>query len=232
MSNLAVVYSPKLCLKMPLPNCLSHKRGLFSFFQNCPRGEGNCETTERQKLSRGNFCLAGSRCLSRPSYRAMPFRDSIAEGGIARVLPSFRVVSRTCRWDIPFVGGGAPPLCMLSKGETRRKGGGAPNRPCWDTRNPVAHNRGYRWDSLVAYRNTGPLRFLNRRSVPKKVLCCQRQTSGASAMTTKCLDNTLWHEIITKIILWELFFRNFWGISCSRHVQKIKTFSRNYPWDS
>ena len=42
---------------------------IFFFFQNCPAGEGNCETIEfeRQKLSRGNFCLAASRCLSRPS---------------------------------------------------------------------------------------------------------------------------------------------------------------------
>ena len=45
--------------KLPLP----HKRGLFFIFQNCPRGEGNCETTERQKLSRGNLCLAASNPL-------------------------------------------------------------------------------------------------------------------------------------------------------------------------
>ena len=35
-------------------------------FQNCPRGEGNCAAAERQKLSRGKFCLAASRCLSDP----------------------------------------------------------------------------------------------------------------------------------------------------------------------
>ena len=35
--------------------------------KNCPRGEGNCAATERQKLSRGNFCLPASRCLSGPS---------------------------------------------------------------------------------------------------------------------------------------------------------------------
>ena len=59
--------SPKLSLKMPPKLPLPHKRGLFFFFQNCPRGEGNCAAIERQKLSRGNFCLAASRCLSRPS---------------------------------------------------------------------------------------------------------------------------------------------------------------------
>ena len=49
---------------------------------------------------------------------------------------------------------------MLSKGETLRKGGGgiAPNWPCWDTKNPIARNRGYRWDSLAVSRNAGPLR--------------------------------------------------------------------------
>ena len=49
--------------KLPLP----HNRGHFFLFQNCPRGEGNCAAIERQKLSRGNFCLAASRCLSGPS---------------------------------------------------------------------------------------------------------------------------------------------------------------------
>ena len=33
----------KMPPKLPLP----HKRGLFFFFQNCPRGEGKCETSER-----------------------------------------------------------------------------------------------------------------------------------------------------------------------------------------
>ena len=46
------------CLLKCLPNCLSPTReGFFFFFQSCPRGEGNCETTERQKFSRGN-CFA------------------------------------------------------------------------------------------------------------------------------------------------------------------------------
>ena len=48
--------SPKLSPKMPPKLSLTHKRGHFVLFQNYPRGEGNCETIERQKLSRGNFC--------------------------------------------------------------------------------------------------------------------------------------------------------------------------------
>ena len=44
--------------KLPLP----HKRGFFflaffSSFKIAPAGEGNCAAIERQKLSRGNFCL-------------------------------------------------------------------------------------------------------------------------------------------------------------------------------
>ena len=59
--------SPKLSLKMPPKLPLPRKTGLFFFLQNYPRDEGNCAAIERQKLSRGNFCLAASRCLSRPS---------------------------------------------------------------------------------------------------------------------------------------------------------------------
>ena len=67
------------------------------------------------------------------------------------LLPCFHRVSRKYRWDIPFGGGGgiAPPLRMLSKGETLRKGGGgiAPNLPCWDTKSPIARRLGgHRWD--------------------------------------------------------------------------------------
>ena len=63
--------SPKLSLKMPPKLPLPHKRGHFFLFQNCPRGEGNCAAIERQKLSRGNFCLAASRCLSGPSGKPL-----------------------------------------------------------------------------------------------------------------------------------------------------------------
>ena len=59
--------SPKLSPKMPPKLPLPHTRGHFFLFQKCPRGEGNCAAIEQQKLSRGNFCLAASRCLSRPS---------------------------------------------------------------------------------------------------------------------------------------------------------------------
>ena len=59
--------SPKLSLKMPPKLPLPHNRGHFFLFQNCPRGEGICAAIERQKLSRGNFCLAASRCLFWPT---------------------------------------------------------------------------------------------------------------------------------------------------------------------
>ena len=46
---------PKLSPKMPPKLSLAHKKGHFFLFQNYPRGEGNCETIERQKLSHGKF---------------------------------------------------------------------------------------------------------------------------------------------------------------------------------
>ena len=112
-----------------------------------------------------------AQCEIPPSYRAMPFRDSIAEGGIAPICLVF-IGYRASIAEIPLlrVGGIAPPPRMLSKGETVRKGGGgiAPNWPCWDTKNPIARNRGYRWDSLAGSRNTGPLRPINS---PRDFLC-------------------------------------------------------------
>ena len=51
--------------------------------------------------------LAGNKVLSGPvrdtlPYRAIPLRDSIAEGAIAPNLPCFQRVSRSYRWDTPF----------------------------------------------------------------------------------------------------------------------------------
>ena len=81
-----------------------------------------------------------------PPYRAIPFRDSIAEGGIAPIC-LVCIGYRASIAEIPLIEGGggiAPPLRHASKGETLRKGGGgiAPNWPCWDTKNPIARNRG------------------------------------------------------------------------------------------
>ena len=54
-----------------------------------------------------------------PPYRAIPFRDSIAEGGIRR--GGYRKGYRASIAEIPLLRGGiAPPLLMLSKGETLR----------------------------------------------------------------------------------------------------------------
>ena len=57
--------SPKLSPKIPPKLSLLHKRGFF-LVQNS-RGEVNCETIERQKISRGNFCPTTSRCLFWPT---------------------------------------------------------------------------------------------------------------------------------------------------------------------
>ena len=74
-----------------------------------------------------------------PPYRAIPFRDSIAEGGIAPICLVF-IGYRASIAEIPLLRGGgiAPPLRMLSKGETLREGGGGitPNWPCWIPKTP------------------------------------------------------------------------------------------------
>ena len=58
-----------------------------------------------------------------PPYREIPFRDSIAEGGIAPICLVF-IGHRAGIAEIPLLRGGiAPPLHMLSNGETLRKGG-------------------------------------------------------------------------------------------------------------
>ena len=74
--------SPKLSPKMPPNLSLAHKRGHLLLFQNDPCGEGNCETIERQKLSRDNFCPATSRCLFWPT------------GGVSRTGPLSKPVEK------------------------------------------------------------------------------------------------------------------------------------------
>ena len=73
------------------------------------------------------------QCEITPPYRAIPFRDSIAEGGIAPICLVFKGY-RASIAEIPLLGGEgiAPPLRILSKRKKLRKGGGgiAPNWPC------------------------------------------------------------------------------------------------------
>ena len=79
-----------------------------------------------------------------PPYRAIPFRDSIAEGGIVPICLVF-IGYRASIAEIPLLRGGyRTSTSHVLKGEALRKGGGgiAPNWPCWDTKNPIARNRG------------------------------------------------------------------------------------------
>ena len=63
-----------------------------------------------------------------PPYRAIPFRDSITEGGIAPLCLVF-IGYRASIAEIPLLRGGiAPPLHMHSKGERSEKGEGV-SRP-------------------------------------------------------------------------------------------------------
>ena len=67
-----------------------------------------------------------------PPYRAIRFRDVIAEGGIALICLVF-IGYRASIAEIPLLraGGIAPPLRMLSKGKCTEKGEGASH--------PLAH---------------------------------------------------------------------------------------------
>ena len=82
-----------------------------------------CHTScsgDKSSVSRG---LSGP-VRDTPPYRAIPFRDSIAEGGIAPICLVFIGYRASIAEIPPLRGGIAPPLRMLSKGETLRKGEG------------------------------------------------------------------------------------------------------------
>ena len=92
-------------------------------------------TRGTKKYTTTDMHLAAQRGIP-PPYRTIPFRDSIAEGGIAPIFLVFINYSTSVA-EIPLLGGEgiAPPLRMLSKGEMLRKGGGgiAPN---WHVETP------------------------------------------------------------------------------------------------
>ena len=85
-----------------------------------------------------------------PPYRAIPFRDSIAEG----VSHPFCLVFMRDRGDTPFVGGDiAPPLHMLSKGERGSgSGGGGVSGHVETPTTPIARNRGGIAEIVSQYR--------------------------------------------------------------------------------
>ena len=69
------------------------------------------------------IALAAQYDRDTPPCRAIPFRDSIAEGGIAHICLVF-IGYRAGIAEIPLLRGViAPPPRMLSHGETLRKGG-------------------------------------------------------------------------------------------------------------
>ena len=143
-----------------------------------------------------------------PPYRAIPFRDSIAEGGIAPICLVFTGY-RASIAEIPLLrgGGGYHTSTSHAQGETLRKGGGGipPSWPCWDTKNPIARNRGVslRYSRGIAqYR---PVSLLAQGTV------AQTRTSWHANWTFDCLlplwclrmfypgENTGLHVLITAI---------------------------------
>ena len=87
-------YPRPSCLLKCLPNCLSPTREGFFFFQNCPRGEGNCETIERQKLSRGNVFASRHQDASPGPLGTAVFR--LAAGQLLVKMASALQKSQCC----------------------------------------------------------------------------------------------------------------------------------------
>ena len=123
-------------------------QGAKVFLHWCKQGLHRCKTGFGWcKRLLGDLCSLGPKHLLHPlltTFGKFPFsgplpehwgrKDSIAEGGIALICLVF-IGYRASIAEIPLLRGGggiAPPLLMLSKGETLRKGGGgmAPNWPC------------------------------------------------------------------------------------------------------
>ena len=95
------------CLLKCLPNCLSPTReGFFILFQNYPRGEGNCETSERQKLSRGIFFA--------------PRHQSVSSGPLGTECDQRRA------FDLAYIVLGAGPDVAYTQG-------GSQEEPAWRT---------------------------------------------------------------------------------------------------
>ena len=83
-----------------------------------------------RKIENGPWPELSGPVRDTPPYRGIPFRDR----GIAPICLVF-IGYRADIAEIPLLRGGggiAPPLRMLSNGETLRKGGGgiAPDWPC------------------------------------------------------------------------------------------------------
>ena len=76
-----------------------------------------------EKITYGTANHPSGPVRDTPPYRAIPFRDSIAQGGIAPF--AVFIGHRASIAEMPLLRGGgiAPSLRMLSKGETLRKGG-------------------------------------------------------------------------------------------------------------
>ena len=85
-----------------------------------------------------------AQCQIPPPIAQDPFEIVSQRGGYRAHLPCFHVVSREYRWDTPFEGRyRTSTLHALPGGNAQKRWGGiAPIWPCWDTKNPMAHNRG------------------------------------------------------------------------------------------
>ena len=94
--------------------------------------------------------------------------EIVSQRGVSHAFCLVFTGYRASITEIPLLRGGGgggsrtSTSHALQGGNAQKRGtgsrGNAPNWPYWDTKNPIVHNRGYRWDSLAVSRNTGPLR--------------------------------------------------------------------------
>ena len=110
------------------------------------------------------WMLSGPVRDTPPISLAIPFRDSIAEGGIAPICLVFKGYWRQYRWDTPFEGGGVSQhlhFACSQSGKRSEKGEGYRTQLAMlrHQKNPIARNRGGIAEIVSRYRAIrGPLR--------------------------------------------------------------------------
>ena len=129
------------CLKIPNPRKQSTKN-LEHFGEISEPYSEQIRVNDSKNSGTFRSALSGPT-RDTPPYRAIPFRDSIAEGGISRFCFFHRVSRKYCR-DTPFVGGVSHLHFACSpRGKCSEKGEGV-SHPIGhvETPNPIARNRG------------------------------------------------------------------------------------------
>ena len=149
-----------------------------------------------------------AQCEVPPPYRAIPFRDSIAEGGIASICLVF-MGYRASIAEIPLLWGGyRTSTSHALQGGNAQKRGRAYRTQLAMLRHQktIARKRGYRWDSLAVSRNTGPL---NSSTLQLNFVIFWR---GVVANVAPIFPACLMHATVCRI--WTYTLRSFCATQC------------------